>query len=1105
MEISWPVRCFLTATSDSGTSPGCHDPTSVSRPDISPNTVAFTLINAFRRSGYDGSGGDGFPIVGDTFLEDIGDTELFFGDGDVTFVLDYEVLAFDVAGNWVLGRAFITAVSPGTGVTVAETEANDTAASADSMALRDDYTGAIDSAGDTDFVSFFATGGTVIDARTVLGTLDDSILSLFDTDGTTLLDINDDCVDFESCIESFTIPVDGTYFLMVEAFSSVGTGTYTLELRESAPPAAEIIHTYPGPGPFTARIDSCCRTGAEENNPGDGYQVEAIVDLAGGNTGNPVSSLPAIVDCPFPAVCNFNIPAVDVDGDPLTFRFSTPTESGDSTFNQPGLPPNPVAPNPASIGSTGLYSWDTTGAPGGVGALYSTQVTIEEQDGQGGVIGKSALDFLIRLATGTPPVFDVPPTPAVGTNFPVSPGGNVNFTVQASDPDIQDDVAVSHLGLPTGATLTCGAAGNPTTCTFDWTPGVGDLGVHVINFTAQDQGGLNAAPHGITITVLQEQVPPTCTPSSNPPQFTVQDVGSGLDSVNVTSEINATVNVPAFTAGTTDPVVVTVTHVDPTQSATVDLEVVDRAGNTTTCQLVLAATVTHDFGDAPAPYPTLIADNGAGHTIDPTLFLGASVDPDPDGQPSGLAIGDDTDGNDDEDGVVFTTLLVTCESSGVDVTASKSGHLDAWVDFDGNGSWADAGEQIFTSQPLSGGVNNLTFSVPCTATPTNLTFARFRFSTAGGLSFDGIARDGEVEDYAPEINGLDFGDAPAPYPTLLVDNGARHVLSTGPFLGATVDAEPDGQPDPNALGDDNSGIDDEDGVIFLTTLEVGTSADVEVTATASGLLYAWVDFNDNGSWADAGEQVFAGQALTTGAKVLSFAVPGTASANVTTFARFRFSSSAVAFDGLAADGEVEDYEVEVVGNKPPVADANGPYVANEGDTIVLDGSGSSDPDGDSLSFEWQFDGASFFNVVASITKDDDFAGTATLIVDDGNGGTDSDTASVTFLNVAPSVSAGADQTVNDGDTVTLDPATFTDPGILDTHTATIDWGDGTVESGAVSEASGSGTVSGSHVYSIDGGIQYGGTQFFTVTVTVTDDDGGNGSDTLVVEVVSAAP
>jgi hypothetical protein len=83
-----------------------------------------------------------------------------------------------------------------------------------------------------------------------------------------------------------------------------------------------------------------------------------------------------------------------------------------------------------------------------------------------------------------------------------------------------------------------------------------------------------------------------------------------------------------------------------------------------------------------------------------------------------------------------------------------------------------------------------TFPVPASAAP-GPTFARFRFSSAGGLSYTGLAPDGEVEDYYVIIEEpLDFGDAPDPtYPTLSVSNGARHLISPNLFLGATVDAE----------------------------------------------------------------------------------------------------------------------------------------------------------------------------------------------------------------------------------------------------------------------------------------------------------------------------
>ena len=47
-------------------------------------------------------------------------------------------------------------------------------------------------------------------------------------------------------------------------------------------------------------------------------------------------------------------------------------------------------------------------------------------------------------------------------------------------------------------------------------------------------------------------------------------------------------------------------------------------------------------------------------------------------------------------------------------------------------------------------------------------------------------------------------------------------------------------------------------------------------------------------------------------------------------------------------------------------------------------------------------------------------------------------------------------------------ADFTDPGVLDTHTAQWDWGDGTSSAGTVNETNGSGTVNGSYGYSAPG-------------------------------------
>ena len=79
-----------------------------------------------------------------------------------------------------------------------------------------------------------------------------------------------------------------------------------------------------------------------------------------------------------------------------------------------------------------------------------------------------------------------------------------------------------------------------------------------------------------------------------------------------------------------------------------------------------------------------------------------------------------------------------------------------------------------------------------------------------------------------------------------------------------------------------------------------------------------------------------------------------------------------------------------------------------------------------------------------------------------------------------------------------------DRGTLDTHTATIDWGDGTATEARVvtespfgppgSTSGANGTIAGTHVYA-DNGV-------YTVTVTVTDDDGAATSDNFTVTLVN---
>jgi uncharacterized repeat protein (TIGR01451 family) len=163
--------------------------------------------------------------------------------------------------------------------------------------------------------------------------------------------------------------------------------------------------------------------------------------------------------------------------------------------------------------------------------------------------------------------------------------------------------------------------------------------------------------------------------------------------------------------------------------------------------VTVIGTETLDFGDAPDSYSTLLASNGARHVIITGFYLGSGIDGESDAWASSDASGDNIHDLNDEDGVTIKDL-VPGETSTIYLLASEDGgHLNAWIDFGADGSWSDSVDHIFVNRPLKKGRNSLTFFVPPEAKEDTETFARFRFSTEKGLSFAGLAHDGEVEDY----------------------------------------------------------------------------------------------------------------------------------------------------------------------------------------------------------------------------------------------------------------------------------------------------------------------------------------------------------------------
>ncbi len=175
--------------------------------------------------------------------------------------------------------------------------------------------------------------------------------------------------------------------------------------------------------------------------------------------------------------------------------------------------------------------------------------------------------------------------------------------------------------------------------------------------------------------------------------------------------------------------------------------------------------------------------------------------------------------------------------------------------------------------------------------------------------------------------------------------------------------------------------------------------------------------------------------------------------------------------------------------QPPVADPGGPYTGVEGSPVTFDGTDSFDPDGGELSYEWDFGDGSAVATGPTPTHTylDNGIYTVTLTVTDELEASHQSTTTATIENAPPVVGEIEDlpaDPIQVNSAVTLS-ADFTDPGILDTHTAQIDWGDGTTSAGTVAQGSGSGTVTGGHTYGAAG--------VYTVTVTVTDNDGDSGS------------
>ena len=204
----------------------------------------------------------------------------------------------------------------------------------------------------------------------------------------------------------------------------------------------------------------------------------------------------------------------------------------------------------------------------------------------------------------------------------------------------------------------------------------------------------------------------------------------------------------------------------------------------------------------------------------------------------------------------------------------------------------------------------------------------------------------------------------------------------------------------------------------------------------NGQVGASVSLDGTGSRDDDGDPLtYAWTLARPPGSAAALSNPGAVAPSFTADVAGTYTATLVVND--ATETSAPDTAVVVISavNSRPVARAGSDSTAAIGSTVQLDGSTSSDADGDPLTYAWslsrpdgsqaQLSGAA----TATPTFAIDVAGVyaATLIVNDGIVNSAPDSVAVTAINGRPTASAGMDQAVNTGATVALDGTASSDP------------------------------------------------------------------------------
>ncbi len=821
----------------------------------------------------------------------------------------------------------------------------------------------------------------------------------------------------------------------------------------------------------------------------------------------------------------------DPDGDPLTYLWSLNT------------PPGSAAALSSNVSPTPSFTADVAGA-------YTATLVVN--DGQLDSAPNSTVITATQVVVNTPPVADAGADQTVTVNDTVQLDGS-----GSADADGDALGYLWTLQKPVGSAT---ALSNPNAVSPVFVPDV--AGAYTATLVVND-GQINSAPDAVLIDAapLPGNTPPVA--DAGPDRTVdvadfVQLDGTGsfdadgdpitfLWSLSRPAGSNATLSdvtvaMPSFTADVEGVYAATLVVNDGEAASAPDLvQVIAGLGQSNDPPTANAGVdQTVDTGDLvqldgsgssdpendPLTYAwSLVVPAGSNASLSDASVVDPTFTPDVDGNYTVVLVVNDGTQDSPADSIAVTAATddPPVADAGADLTVMAGDP----VSLDGSGSFDPEGAPLTYAWTLARPVgSNAVLAGADTATPS------FTTDVAGNYTATLVVNDGG-QDSAPATvviaatantppvanaggnQSVDTGDTvfldgsasfdpdgdPITYAwTLVTPGGSSATLSDATAQAPSFTADVAGTYTATLIVNDGSG-DSAPDTATITVTDVPNSppiADAGNNATVvEGTL---VNLSGAGSSDPEGSPLTYSWTLTRpGGSAAVLSDPGSVTPSFTADVPGTYVATLVVNDGTD-DSAPDSVTITATVNQPPLAQAGPDQTVDAGDLVQLNGAGSSDPEGQPLTYSWSLtrpagSSAALSNATAvapSFTADVDGSYSATLVVNDGNSDSAPDTVIITAETDDPPVAdAGPDQDVAAGALVNLDGSASFDP---EGQPLTYAWTMASKPGGSNASLAGATTATPSFTADLDGS--------YTITLVVNDGVFDSAPDSVLVIATS---